>query len=160
MRIDSLGEDDWERARAIRLAALADSPRAFGSRHDDVVGWPEAAWREQLRTLDTFIAVADGADAGMVRTVRHAEDPDGVYLISMWVNPAFRRRGVGSALVDRAVLWTREAGRARLFLDVRTYNLEALALYLHEGFVATGESETVGDSVEDQYVLDVRTRIS
>ncbi len=155
MRIDCLDEDDWERLRSVRLAALADAPEAFGTRHEDVVEWPEAAWREQLHRLATFVAVIDDADVGVVRTVRHAEEPDSVYLISMWVDPRFRRRGVGSALIEVAAEWTRAAGRPRLLLDVRTYNTEALALYRRKGFVPTGVSHAVGGFVEDQYVLEV-----
>ncbi len=155
MRIDCLDEDDWERLRSVRLAALADAPEAFGTRHEDVVEWPEAAWREQLQRLATFVAVIDDADVGLVRTVRHAEEPDAVYLISMWVDPAARRQGVGSALIEAAAQWTRTADRTRLLLDVRTYNTEALALYRRKGFVPTGVSHAVGGSVEDQYVLEV-----
>lgn len=153
MQIDSLDEDDWERLRRVRVAALSDAPEAFGTRAEDVVDLPEAAWREQLRRLATFVAVVDGADAGMVRTVRHAEDPTGVYLISMWVNPAWRRRGVGAALIDAAAEWTRAAGRARLFLDVRTDNENARALYVAKGFTPTGVSHSVGGFDEDQYLL-------
>ena len=99
MRIDWLDEDEWGRFRSIRLASLQDAAEAFGTRYEDMVLMPEPGWREQLRRLPTFVASLDERDVGVVRAVEHADLDDVVYLISMWVHPEYRRRGVGSRLI-------------------------------------------------------------
>lgn len=151
MRVDVLGEDEWSRLREIRLASLLDAPHAFGTTHEESSRWAEASWREQLRGLATFVAVVDDQDAGMVRGVRHAELEDTVYLISMWVDPRMRRRGVGSALIDEVVAWTRSIGRGRVFLDVRTQNTGAEQLYRAKAFTPTGVVHQDGAFEERQY---------
>lgn len=154
MRIDALDEDDWQRLRTIRLASLLDAPEAFGSKHEDVMLWVEPAWREQLRRIATFVAVDEDRDVGMVRGIEHADLMDAVYLVSMWVNPAARRRGVGGALIERVVEWTVQSGRTRLFLDVRTTNAGAEKLYRARGFVPTGECAQVEEFTELQFVRE------
>jgi len=154
VHIDVLGEDEWERLRALRLASLLDAPEAFGSRHEDVARWVEPAWREQLRRIATFVATEDGRDVGIVRGIEHADFPDAAYLVSMWVHPGARRKGVGGALIQRVVGWTAGAGRTRLFLDVRTYNDAAQRLYRAQGFVPTGERAQVEEFTELQFVRE------
>lgn len=151
MHIDRLDEDEWERLRVVRLAALLDAPEAFGTRHEDAAALAEASWREQLRRLATFIAVQEERDVGMVRGIPHADLDDTTYLISMWVDPKARRQGVGSALIDAIVGWTLGMGRRRVLLDVRTDNAAAQQLYRAKGFAPTGEQVQVGAFTELQF---------
>ena len=151
MRIDRLDEDAWLRLREVRLSALREAPYAFGTTADEAALWAEASWREQLRNFATFVAVVDEKDAGVVRGVRHADLQDTAYLISMWVAPSARRRGVGSALIDEVITWTRSIGRTRVFLDVRTQNTGAETLYRAKGFVPTGVVHQDGAFLERQY---------
>ncbi len=133
------------------MASLQDAPHAFGTRYDQAASWAEASWREQLRNFATFVAVVDEQDAGVVRGVRHADLEDTVYLISMWVDPRRRRRGVGSALIDEVLAWTRSVGRRRVFLDVRAQNTAAENLYLAKAFTPTGVVHQDGAALEHQY---------
>ncbi|MBR3076628.1 MAG: GNAT family N-acetyltransferase [Oscillospiraceae bacterium] len=50
------------------------------------------------------------------------------------VAPAFRRRGVGRALIDRAKAWAKEQGFDRLELNMWEFNRDALAFYEAVGF--------------------------
>ena len=43
--VRSLGEEDWQEFRAIRLAALRDSPDAFAASADAEEGFEEDFWR-------------------------------------------------------------------------------------------------------------------
>ncbi|MCR9162804.1 MAG: GNAT family N-acetyltransferase [Nannocystaceae bacterium] len=155
MRIERIDEDAWSRLAKIRLASLLDAPDAFGTVHEDAAKWTEASWRRQLRDIATFVAVLDDLDVGMVRGVRHADLEDTVYLISMWVDPRARRRGVGSALIDAVIAWTRSIGRRRVFLDVRTNNASAERLYRAKAFAPTGVMHRDGAFLERQYALEV-----
>ena len=152
MRIDWLDEDEWERFRSIRLASVQDAPEAFGTRYEDLSFLPEPGWREQLQRLPTFVANIDGRDVGVVRAVEHADLDDAAYLISMWVHPEYRRRKVGSALIERVMEWTREMCRSRVFLDVRTHVVEAQKMYLANGFTPTGVEIPDGGHIEIQMV--------
>ena len=50
-------------------------------------------------------------------------------LRSAYARPASRRRGIGSALLQRAVAWARDAGYQRLFVEHETANLEGRAFW-------------------------------
>ena len=52
----------------------------------------------------------------------------------MYVRPAWRRRGIGRALVDAAVAEMRAAGYTRMRLDSARFMAEAQALYRSAGF--------------------------
>ena len=144
MRVERVGPDAWARIRALRLAALGEAPDAFATtleeelRHDD-----ETRWRRGIETLATFVASVGEEDAGMARGVRHDADPDDALLISLWVAPAHRGRGVAARLVRTVADWARESGFARLTLEVGDDNAAARALYARAGFLPTGERGTL-----------------
>jgi ribosomal protein S18 acetylase RimI-like enzyme len=58
----------------------------------------------------------------------------------MWVDPGFRRTGVGRALVEAVIARARAAGKRRVVLHVVADNTDARGLYERTGFVATGRS--------------------
>ncbi len=65
--------------------------------------------------------------------------PDAAAGYSMWVDPAERGKGLGSALIDAIKTWAKDAGYANLGLGVITTNTQAIALYERLGFVETGD---------------------
>jgi ribosomal protein S18 acetylase RimI-like enzyme len=68
--------------------------------------------------------------------------PGAVELISMWVRPEARGRGVGDRLMRAVEDDAVRAGATTLRLSVMPDNQQATALYLRSGFSDTGE---VGD---------------
>ncbi len=82
-----------------------------------------------------FVADAGGALVGNLwidlRTY-------GVGDLGMLVAQEWRRRGVGSALMEAGLAWTRAAGAHKLVLQAWPHNLGALALYRKFGFVQEG----------------------
>jgi putative acetyltransferase len=50
----------------------------------------------------------------------------------------WRGRGVGSALMEVAIVWAREQGMHKLSLGVWPHNAAAIALYRKYGFVEEG----------------------
>ena len=139
--IERLAAHEGERWREIRLRALQEAPDAFGTTFAQASAWPDDRWRKQVAEIATFAAVIDGNDVGVARGAGHPTRPDVRELISMWVAPSARRRGVGSRLVDAIAEWARAEGALTLVLDVREHNASALALYASRGLGPfTGES--------------------
>lgn len=139
MNIKRLTAAEGLRLRAIRLRALADAPDAFGSTYAEAAARP--SWAAQLQEFATFVAVVDGKDVGLVRGVGDDVQPDVAWLISLWVSPEARGKGVGEALIDAVVAWARASGARRVLLDVGDHNQPAIALYARKGFAPNG---TVG----------------
>ncbi len=81
--------------------------------------------------------VAD-VDASVVGQVKVELAPYGVADLSMWVAEGWRRRGVGTALVQAALDWAVWAGAHKVALQVWPHNHAALALYRKFGFVKEG----------------------
>jgi ribosomal protein S18 acetylase RimI-like enzyme len=138
--IRRLGPDDWQAWRALRLAALAEAPGAFGSTLADWADAGEDRWRARLGIPGSHnvLAVLDGRPVGLASGVP-TDDPALVELISMWVSPLGRGRGVGRTLVDEVAGWARRVGADLLRLDVVEGNAAALSFYERTGFRYTGE---------------------
>jgi ribosomal protein S18 acetylase RimI-like enzyme len=139
MRIVRLTPEEGPRLRAIRLRALEDAPDAFGTTLADDAIKPIASWSRAITDLPTFVAVDEGRDVGMVRAAFDARRGDTGWLISMWVAPEARRRGIGEALVGVVIAWAEANGIHRLLLDVADDNAAAIALYARAGFQPNGE---------------------
>lgn len=135
--------DDWRLWREFRLAALAEAPGAFGS---TLAEWSGAAdteqrWRARLEGVAlNLVVTCDGEAAGMVS----ATAPDGdrpAELISMWVAPTSRGRGVGDEAIRQILAWVRENfPTSDVELSVKTNNEHAIRLYERHGFVDAGPS--------------------
>jgi GNAT superfamily N-acetyltransferase len=61
-------------------------------------------------------------------------------VISMWVDPGFRRAGVGKGLMDAVVEWARCRAVHELKLMVTSVNPGAIAFYERLGFRMTGKT--------------------
>ena len=138
LEIVRLTPDDATRFKALRLAALEESPDAFGSVLQDAIGRADAVWAEQVRGMPTFAAVSEGQDVGVART--SLVEPARAQLFSMWVHPAARGKGAGRALVRAVIEWSAAHGARQLTLEVEAGNQPAIALYRALGFVATGHT--------------------
>ncbi|HJQ48142.1 MAG TPA: GNAT family N-acetyltransferase [Amycolatopsis sp.] len=131
----TLSADDWAEWREMRLAALAEAPHAFGTRLSEWQGAGdfEARWRGRLTDVDlNLLAAYDGEPAGIVSGMNsHGV----VQVLSLWVAPFARGRGVGDELLRAVVRW---AGGRRVMLRVVEGNRPAEKLYRRNGF-APGE---------------------
>jgi ribosomal protein S18 acetylase RimI-like enzyme len=57
-------------------------------------------------------------------------------LENILVLPAYRRQGIGSALMHSFTAWAETAGATRLSVDVSPRNQEAITFYEHHGLAA------------------------
>jgi len=143
--VTRVSPDDWRRWRELRLAALADAPAAFNSKLADWQDADEDRWRRRLLDAPVnLIADLDGRPAGMASgtTTGDATERE---VISLWVAPFARGRGIATALVLAVVGWARDAGARRVVLEVKADNDAARALYRRLRFVDAGDVDGRSD---------------
>lgn len=154
--VTRLGPDDWAVLRALRLAALADSPEAFGTTAEREQARDEAEWRRRLSPDSLYVAgYLEDAPVGLAGAVNRAaipsRDADRDWeLVSMWVTPAARGSGAAQALAGAAVDAVRAAGGTRITLWIADDQPRAHAFYLRFGFTPSGRQGTFrrGDGSE------------
>jgi GNAT superfamily N-acetyltransferase len=149
--------DEWELLRDVRLAALREAPYAFGSTYEREAPFTEEQWRGRLaaRAVNFFAFVeeladaGDGAPAGLT-AVFEGDGP--AELVSMWVRPAARGRGVGEALITAAAGWAKARDHDTLYLWVTETNQAARRLYERCGFTATGDRQPLPSDLSLQEI--------
>ena len=128
---------------------LREEAAYFSTRYEDAVREPDAVWRawttEAAEGLDKVLFVAEDGDTllGVVGGFRRL-DPGEVQLVSLWVDPEARGRGVARSLIRAVATWARGRGAAEVVLFVQEANAPGRALYLRAGFRPTGAREPVG----------------
>jgi GNAT superfamily N-acetyltransferase len=132
--------DEWPAFREIRLAALADAPQAYLTTLAEAQAQPAQLWQYRIAANPHFLATVDGVAVGM--TVVIAAD-NGREIVSVWVAPDARGRGVIEALIDAAVSWAGDQGDAQLGLWVVEGNERAERAYARYGFTRTGRTQPV-----------------
>jgi ribosomal protein S18 acetylase RimI-like enzyme len=163
MEIRRIEPDDWKLLRAVRLAALKDTPLAFLTRYDEAAEYPDAVWQQRARAgsagnkQTTFLLLEGAPVCGMVTGLTGPEDPTEVLLVGMWVAPAYRRLGHGARLVARLIEWADDWGAASVRLGVTAENEAALSLYESCGFALTGQSRALsGHSALVEHTMRLR----
>jgi GNAT superfamily N-acetyltransferase len=135
--IRRLAAPDWAAFREVRLRALRDAPDAFGSTAAGAERLSDAEWRRRLNDRAVFLAEVGSDGVGLAAGIR-ADQPEDAELISMWVTPAWRDRGVGHRLVDAVLGWAAGEGFTGVRLWVAQGNALAERLYARHGFARTG----------------------
>lgn len=150
IEIRQASEGEWEVVRDLRLRALREDFEAYGSTFERESLRTEEEWRARLSdpARATFVADGDGRLAGTA-VAAPWDEPDGpLGLFGMWVDPAFRGRGIGAQLVERVLAYARERGETLVQLEVAEPQAAARRLYARCGFIDTGERLKVRESDE------------
>ena len=140
--------DEVEVYRVFRLRALADAPDAFSDTYSAASTRPPGFWQDRVAMtaagVHSVLVVASDAvgDAwlGMTGCYLDQTDSSTAHVVSVWVAPEARRRGLARRLLDGAVEWARCRGATTACLWVTETNLGARTLYLNAGFVPSGRS--------------------
>ncbi len=148
--------DDGERLRTVRLAALADTPSAFGSSHAEESVLPDRHWDTSARDRSSgpssanFLAVDAALAVGIIGAFRR-DDADAMNLVSMWVDPAHRGSGLADRLVAEVVEFAVAVAAIAVELWVTVGNDRALAFYERNGFVSLDEFQPLpSDPCKDE----------
>lgn len=125
-----------------RIAAPSDAAAISGLLFDfnrEALSPEELGQRmEQAQGLETiFLGELDGTLAGLlvlrtVPTVSAAQD--WAEITELYVQPAFRRKGVGRALIEAALAYARHRGCTEVHLLVDPQNTPAISFYKAVGF--------------------------
>jgi ribosomal-protein-alanine N-acetyltransferase len=95
--------------------------------------WNEQAFRSLIPTPGTFALLAGTHGLALARVVLDESE-----LLSIAVLPRSRRRGLGAALLDRAMHVAFGAGARTMHLEVSDTNGPAQGLYFSRGFRQVG----------------------
>jgi GNAT superfamily N-acetyltransferase len=138
-------EDEWTRARSLRLQAVADAPDALGSSLEEGARLSEADWRERVASSDSRVSFVEATgDEFVAMAVGVLDHPSKTAsLRAMWVDPSHRRTGIGKRLVETVTQWARQRGAARIELEVSETAAPAIALYQACGFRPTGHTRSL-----------------
>ncbi|HET6183771.1 MAG TPA: GNAT family N-acetyltransferase [Acetobacteraceae bacterium] len=111
--------------------------------------WSGDAFRSLLALpgLFCFLADSDGLVAGRVAA-------DESEILTLAVVPEVRRRGVGRALLERAMAHARQLGAHRMLLEVAVGNQAALALYANQRFRIVGRRNAYYPNGEAALILE------
>lgn len=152
---------DWQLLRKLRLAALRDSPEAFASTYERELAFDEETWRSRCSTSCYMVAENSEAASGMAAVIVLSGEPPTVspfdealpeeaeaHLVSMWVAPAFRGRGIAGRLIAALSSATLERDIWQLYLWVVAENRAAVSAYERAGFIRTGELAPLPHSPE------------
>ena len=101
-------------------------------------GDTETRWRARLTDMPfNVILTVSGQDAGMVSATKPNAGGQ-ITLVSLWVAPSARGRGIGDVAVQAVLAWAREQGGSDVMLFVKASNARAIALYRRNGLVDVG----------------------
>lgn len=141
MSLRPAGPDDVEAMARIEAAAFSDP-------------WPASAFTDLLRAAHARICVAvDETDVllGYCVLLSAADEAE---IANIAVVPSVRRRRVAGRLLDDALHAAQHAGVRTVFLEVRTSNDAARALYASRAFSTVGRRRAYyRNPLEDALVL-------
>ena len=135
--------EEWQALKELRLAALRESPDAFGSSYEHEARANEATLRGWTTgegwdgAVATFVAEEGARLLGMATAHRPNDEPGTVWMFAMWVRPEHRGHGIGRALVEAVVAHARSLGAEVVMLRVTESNPAAIGVYASCGFIGT-----------------------
>lgn len=127
--------NDVDRLRALRLAALKDTPAAFGAKYEDEVNKPISEWQDRLKNTNWCFVVADGVDVGLIAVDRAEKDRNSdCWLSSWWIHQDYRGSGIPKLMLNWVEQLCIEKKWKKIGLGVWPDNLRAIAAYKKLGF--------------------------
>ena len=132
--------NDVARLRELRLAALKDTPDAFGAKYEDEVNKPISEWQDRLKNTHWCFVVADGVDVGLLAVDRAEKDRNSdCWLSSWWIKDEFRGSGIPKLMLSWLEQLCRENNWKKIGLGVWPENIRAIAAYKKLGFTEAEE---------------------
>ena len=132
--------NDVDRLRALRLAALKDTPDAFGAKYEDEVNKPISEWEDRLKNTHWCFVVSEGVDVGLLAVDKAEKDRNSdCWLSSWWIKDEFRGSGIPKLMLTWLEQLCRENNWKKIGLGVWPENIRAIAAYKKLGFTEAQE---------------------
>lgn len=138
-----LGEDEWERYRKVRLAALQEAPEAFVARFEDEASYDDDFWRERMIRARRIVAERGEEPVGLVCVGLHNDDPETGEVFGLWTAPTARGEHIAWGLVSVAGRKAAEDGCRLLYFWAPSDNASAVGFASSFGFRPTEERRPV-----------------
>ena len=120
--------------------------------------WSEEDFIRCLRQRNCIGMVAEIDDA-VVGFMIYELHKNKLHLLNFAVGRHWRRRGIGTQMINKLVSKLSQQRRTRITLEVRETNLSAQLFFRHGGFRAVSVlREYYEDTPEDAYVMQYRYR--
>lgn len=139
-----------EKAQKSDLDEIMDIERAVFS-----VPWSESGMLFEIESPDAFFAIAkeDGKIVGFVVLHEFSEEGE---IFNIAVREEYRRKRVGTALLEAALEHAENRGLSRLFLEVRAGNSAAYDMYMKNGFIPLGVRKGYYDFPKEDAIIMTR----
>ena len=151
-RVARLTESDWRVFAGVRLRALTDSLGENDAQYQQEAEFTAAQWRRRLRDHAQFAVLIGNRPVGLIGAQQ--DNPETIYLYSLWLDPAARGQGLARPLVAAAVDWARDRRARTVTLRVAADNAVARGVYESLGFALT-TAESPSDRREVTMTLSV-----
>ena len=99
-----------------------DYDKLFQSHWDDIKAWGITEGEQLIAAVETAVE----------------EWSNRLRVTELWIDDVYRRRGIGTALMDIAVKRAKDEKRRAIMLETQSRNENALAFYLAYGFTLIG----------------------
>lgn len=138
INIRSLKQDDMDRIYEIEAASI---------KHLTPLSLLSSYYR--ITANDFLVAEIGGHVIGYVVTIRDAQCYFEGHVLSIAVDPNYRRQGVGTALILKSMDMLRNNGSRKLYLEVKESNSAAREFYRKLGFREIGRYRRYYQDGED-----------
>ncbi len=147
--IRTFASREWRSYRDLWLAALVDSPDAFGRTLAEEQQLSDEDWSARLSSGSTsatdlpLVAELENEAVGLAWGRIEPSESQTAHLYQMWVAPSVRSVGAGRLLVDAVSAWARSVGALRVALGVTCGDTPATRLYQRAGFEPVGDPQPI-----------------
>lgn len=159
IEIKILSVDELDDFRTIRLSALKQSPKMFGSTYAVEIEKPLNFFENCLSNSTVFGAYHQNKIVGIATLTQEigAKFSHKAHLSSVFIEPAFQQKGIASVLL-RTVIQYSQQHVEQILLTVANDNKPALILYEKLGFQSYGvELKALKD--KDGYIDEILMKL-
>jgi len=110
-KIRPFAQQEWSTYKDLRLAALTESPEAFGNTFAKEVQRSDTEWASRLASGVNsswdfpIVAEIDSRPIGLAWGRIEESNPALANLYQLWVHPNYRRFGAGQLLLEAVTTW-------------------------------------------------------
>ena len=101
--------------------------------------WSEGAFMEHMNegSIWTFLILRDEKEIGYLSAYTIVDEAS---IVNIAVLDEYRKKGYGSAILEKFINYCKETNVKKIMLEVRKGNIGAIKLYQKYGFEVVGES--------------------